>query len=127
MSKSKFANKKVTITKVIDDVFDSKHPNGINEGYKATGRLVNFEIGWSAYLTKDDGRIFYTSPIREINEETGIFETAHSTYTIEIVEDYESDEKCEEKCEEKAVDYDEPREENGAQNAGAAFGGLNMR
>lgn len=134
MSKSKFLNKRVKITKVIDDVFDSKHPNGINEGYQAIGTLMHFEIGLSAYLLKDDNRTFYSSPIREINEEAGIFETAHSTYSIELLAEQEED--CEKalvketmKEENYPVTDDEAPYENGqeANEAGPAFGGLNMQ
>lgn len=88
MSKNKFNEKKVTITKVVDEVYNSKHPNGINEGYTATGYIYNFEIGKSATLTRNS-REFKTSFIRTINEDAGIFETANSIYTIVLEEDDE--------------------------------------
>jgi len=83
-NRSKFLGQKVKITKVIDDAFEGNHPNGIKEGYEAIGTLHEFFIGNSVCLSKEDGRTFYTSAIREINEETGIFETENSTYLVEI-------------------------------------------
>jgi hypothetical protein len=103
MSESKFVGKIVTVKKVIDEVFNGNHPNGKNEGYETTGRLVVFEVGKSAYLQKDDGRDLSTSTIGVINEEMGMFETKNSIYTIKLAEGRNNDE-----------------------NPGAAFGGLNM-
>jgi len=88
---NKFNEKQVTITKVIDDTFEGNHPKGINEGYTATGRIYNFEVGHSATVIRND-REFKTSPIRTINEDAGIFETKNSTYKIELVQEDEGKE-----------------------------------
>jgi len=96
-TKNKFLNQKVIITKIIDDKFDGNHPLGINEGFTISGILSEFRTGSNLYLCKENGSIeFYTSAIKEINEEAGIFETQNSTYKIEFDGEpqYYNDEEC---------------------------------
>lgn len=71
----------VRLTKISDDVFNRKHPNGIIEGIEIMGILAfPIEVGQNVVLDN-----FYTSNVTEIiNEST--FKTLNSTYKIEYLE-----------------------------------------
>lgn len=73
--------KKVRITKISDDSFSGKHPNGINEGYVKEGLEIEPPtIGMRYWLGN-----FSTSPIIKIMK--GKFKTVYSTYKYEILKD----------------------------------------
>jgi len=76
------AIKRVRLTKLSDDVFEGKHPNGIHAGWVEEGRL------WKAPIVGERcvvGR-FHTSTVTEIIDEN-TFKTKNSTYKIEEVID----------------------------------------
>lgn len=73
----------VRITKLKDEAFNGRHPNGINEGYERTGTAENKPtIGERFYVGGWNG--FSTSPVTEIID-NNTFRTQNSVYKIEYI------------------------------------------
>jgi len=73
--------KTVKLTKLKDNRFNGRHPNGINEGYVKEGIMQHLpKIGERFYVGA-----FSTSPVLSEIDEDGIFETTYSTYKLEII------------------------------------------
>lgn len=80
-------SKKVKITKLSDDTFNGKHPNGIYEGYTKIGIEQAPPTLGDRYYVSDPNRMFNsfsTSPVKEIIDENN-FKTIYSTYKIEYI------------------------------------------
>ena len=77
---------KVRLTKVVDDL-DGNHPNRIDKGYVAEGRLtIDIQVGasvWLQYGLSDTG--FHTSTVISIDHSNNTFKTLNSTYKVEIL------------------------------------------
>lgn len=74
--------KTVRITKVSDDAFGGNHPNGINQGYTASGFELNGKptIGYRYHV----GDKFSTSIVVAIISKT-TFKTLYSTYKLKYM------------------------------------------
>lgn len=73
--------KTVKLTKLKDNRFNTRHPNGINEGYVKEGIMVALpKIGERFYVND-----FSTSLVLSEIDENGIFETINSVYKLEII------------------------------------------
>ena len=73
--------KKVRLTKITDDHFEGKHPNGINVGFVKEGYMIEYPTIGERF---DIGTLS-TSPVIELPNEEGIFKTTYSTYKLEII------------------------------------------
>ena len=73
--------KRVRLTKLSDDHFDGKHPNGIFEGYVKEGtEIVPPTVGEMYWLDN-----FHTSVVQKIIDKN-TFKTTYSTYKIEYLD-----------------------------------------
>lgn len=73
------------LTKLSDNVFNGKHPNGIFQGYQVIGEVSDLKIGQSFNMLKYNGGFFQTSTITEIiknEDDHKIFKTLNSTYIL---------------------------------------------
>lgn len=79
--------KKVKLTKISDDVFNGKHPDGIFEGYVKEGLESRPPaIGERYYVQgRSISSIFITSPVTVLPDENGVFKTTYSTYKLEYL------------------------------------------
>ena len=84
MLKEKYKDIVVRVTKLKDNKFNSKHPNFINEGYKAEGYIILGGVG-DVLCIVGLGRWLRTSWIKSIEENEGydLVHTENSTYKIE--------------------------------------------
>lgn len=82
----RWIGKTVTISKVSDDVFDGKHPNGINVGYEFTGKLIALT---PRLIVEDKGRGLRTSGVKmiEVNGDALAVKTVNSVYTVHEAKD----------------------------------------
>lgn len=71
----------IKITKISDDKFEGKHPNGINEGWVSEGQEEREPTVGERY----HGGGLLTSTVTEIVDEN-TFKTLNSTYKIEVIE-----------------------------------------
>lgn len=78
---------KARITKVIDDMFEGQHPNGIDVGYTKAGYLIKMPtIDETFKLYSENGAmIFHTSTVVKVVNEY-IFETLNSTYKLDLLD-----------------------------------------
>lgn len=78
-------NIKIRLTKISDDKFDGEHPNGVNEGYVKEGAPIvyPFLVGDCLHIYGDDGRIFRSTKVTEIDGE--LYRTKNSTYKLEVL------------------------------------------
>jgi hypothetical protein len=70
-----------TLIKISDDMFEGRHPNGINEGFKQIGGYIAGPIVGERYRFNN----LTTSTVTEItedNDESVDFKTNNSTYKI---------------------------------------------
>lgn len=70
-----------TLIKISDDVFEGRHPNGINEGFKEIGGYINGPVVGERYRFNN----LTTSTVTEVTEnddESIQFKTSNSTYKI---------------------------------------------
>lgn len=84
--------RRVTLTKLSDDVFGGNHPNGIYEGYVVKGFEIEPPTVGERYevrRSKMDAWPFSTSIVTSPLNESRIFKTIYSTYKVE----YEKDEE----------------------------------
>lgn len=73
--------KKYRVTKITDDRFEGKHPNGIDAGYVKEGYIP---------FSPKEGECFFcgllrTSRVTQELDENGIFKTLNSTYKLEEI------------------------------------------
>jgi len=73
--------RKIKITKLSDDKFNGKHPNGIYEGHETVG----LEFAAPKVGERYNVQGLSTSLVTEIVDEN-TFKTLNSTYKIEVVE-----------------------------------------
>jgi hypothetical protein len=79
------AYKKIKLTKISDDAFEGRHPNGIYAGYIKSGYMKDLpKIGERFYVI---GSLFSTSIVTKELDENNIFKTTYSTYKIEYLDD----------------------------------------
>lgn len=75
--------KRIRLTKLSDDYFEGKHPNGIYEGYTKIGYLIDLpKIGKRFYL---GNTTFSTSKVIKKLNKDNIFKTTYSTYKLEYI------------------------------------------
>jgi hypothetical protein len=70
-----------TLIKISDDMFEGRHPNGINEGFKEIGGYITGPIVGERYKFNN----LTTSTVTEITEQDDNcvnFKTQNSTYKI---------------------------------------------
>jgi hypothetical protein len=70
-----------TLIKISDDVFEGRHPNGINEGFKKIGGYITGPIVGEKYKFNN----LTTSTVTEVTEQDDNsvnFKTRNSTYKI---------------------------------------------
>lgn len=85
-------NQRIILTKLSDDVFEGKHPNGYYAGCTRLGAVLSPPVVGEKYyvMGRHLGDTFQTSVVTEIvsitNDEI-IFKTQNSTYKIEKYED----------------------------------------
>jgi hypothetical protein len=75
----------VLVTKVVDEVFNGVHPNGIDVGYQSQGTLQrDLKEGDFLHIV-GFGRYLITSTIQKILDEN-TFTTMNSTYKIKKID-----------------------------------------
>ena len=81
--------KRIRVTKTVDNFSElgEKHPNEINKGSVYEGSFFSdITIGEVLFISQDNGRVFRTSTIIEINKEDCTFKTLNSTYKYEYLD-----------------------------------------
>lgn len=78
---------KVRVTKITDDKFKGKHPNGINEGYITEGDEISQPRVGEPYsifnVNGYDALEFKTSTVTQVSKT--MFKTLNSTYKREVI------------------------------------------
>jgi endonuclease YncB( thermonuclease family) len=76
-----YNNKRMRLTKVSDNRFSGKHPNGINVGYSKEGTFkYGPVVGERFYI----GGLYTSTVTKIIDDKT--FETENSTYRLEDID-----------------------------------------
>lgn len=74
--------KRFRLTKLTDDKFEGKHPNGFYEGYVEEGYIMGYPVvGQGFYIGS-----LQTSTVTEVID-SNTFKTLNSTYKLEELED----------------------------------------
>ena len=76
-----FETKKCILTKISDDKFNGKHPNGINENFSIAGIVKKQPTVGESFVFGS----LHTSTVTEVLE-NGVFKTLNSTYMLKIKE-----------------------------------------
>lgn len=88
----KLENQRIILTKLSDDVFEGKHPNGYYAGFTMLGAVLELPVIGQRYgiMGRHLGESFITSTVTDIVSMTDdeiIFKTNNSTYKMVKFED----------------------------------------
>lgn len=80
-------NQRIVLTKLSDDVFEGKHPNGYYAGFTMLGAVLGPPVVGAQYyiMGRHLGDSFHTSTVTEIisiTDDEIIFKTKNSTYKM---------------------------------------------
>lgn len=74
----------VVLTKLSDNRFNGKHPNGVHPGYVTRGNLIHPPVVGESCIIVTLRGYFETSTVIELLPD-GVFKTLNSTYKIEHI------------------------------------------